>query len=495
MFRSCFAVLISGIFLTTYAAPSQSRTPDAAALLKAATAALGAENLKTVEFSGNGWDACLGQAWNVNSDRWARWELRDYNRVIDFDSSSSRHTAQQRAGMDANALGGCGAAPDAMARPQQSTVNSMSPWPQQLQIWLTPYGFIRLANENKATAETQTAAGRTLNVVTFNVQRGNTTYRMRGYLSSDNLVEKIETWIDDPIFGDMLVEAEFSGYRNFDGLRFPARILHKQGGLGIFELNVDKVIPNSTASTAPPQAAGQRGGAPAGGGGRGAAPAAAPPAPFTELSPGVFVFDGAYQAVAVAFNDYSVVIDGMQSEARTRALIDLTKKAIPGKPIRYVVVTHTHFDHVTGLRDFVGEGATIITHDLNVKFFERALSTPRTLNGEPDARKGTAPKLLGFGDRYVLTDGKQTVELHHIRGHVHADDMVIAYIPSARTIVESDLVQPWISPQFTSVPYLTHLANELDRLKLNYDSFVSIHRPTPPPVVTREAFLASIGRK
>jgi hypothetical protein len=103
--------------------------------------------------------------------------------------------------------------------------------------------------------------------------------------------------------------------------------------------------------------------------------------------------------------------------------------------------------------------------------------------------------LLGFGDRYVLTDGKQTVELHHIRGHVHADDMVIAYIPSARTIVESDLVQPWISPQFTSVPYLTHLANELDRLKLNYDSFVSIHRPTPPPVVTREAFLASIGRK
>jgi glyoxylase-like metal-dependent hydrolase (beta-lactamase superfamily II) len=454
---------------------------------------LGAENLKTVEFSGNGWDACLGQAWSVNDGRWARWELRDYNRVIDFDNVSSRHTAQQRAGMDAHALGGCGAAPGAMARPQQSSITGTSPWPQQLQIWLTPYGFIKLANENKATNETQ-------NVVSFNVTRGNTTYRMRGHFNSENLVEKIETWIDDPIFGDMLFEAEFTGYRNFDGLRFPGRILHKQGGLGIFELTVDKVVPNSTASTAPPQTAGQRGAggagaAAGGGGGRGAAPAASPASPFTELAPGVFVFDGAYQAVAVAFNDYSVVIDGMQNETRTRAVIEQTKKAIPGKPIRYVVVTHTHFDHVTGLRDFVGEGTTIITHEMNVKFFQGALNTPRTLNAEPDARKGAAPKLLGIGDRYVLTDGKQTIELHRIRGHVHADDMIVAYIPSARTIVESDLVQPWISPQFTSIPYLTHLANELDRLKLNYDSFVSIHRPTPPPVVTREAFLTAIGRK
>jgi glyoxylase-like metal-dependent hydrolase (beta-lactamase superfamily II) len=333
-----------------------------------------------------------------------------------------------------------------------------------------------------------------MNAVTFNVTRGNTTYRMRGYFNSENLLEKIETWLDDPIFGDMLVEAEFTGYRNFDGLRFPGRILHKQGGLAIFELIVDRVIPNSTASAAPAQAAGQRGAA-AGAGGRGAGPVAAPVAPFTELAPGVFVLDGGYQAVAVAFNDYSVVIDGMQNEARTRAVIEQTKKVIPGKPIRYVVVTHSHFDHVTGLRDFVGEGTTIITHDMNAAFFDRALNTPRTLAAEPDARKGATPKILGIGDRYVLTDGKQTVELHRIRGHVHADDMIIAYIPSARTIVESDLVQPWISPQFTSIPYLTHLANELDRLKLNYDSFVSIHRPAPPPVVTRDAFLTAIGTK
>src|SRR5688572_33237805 len=127
MVRTWIAIGVIGMVFVAYA----QAPPDAAAVLKAASAAMGADSLKSVEFSGNGWDACLGQAWNVNDGRWARWELRDYNRVIDFDTVSSRHTAQQRAGMDANALGGCGAAPGAMARAQQSNLSGTSPWPQQ----------------------------------------------------------------------------------------------------------------------------------------------------------------------------------------------------------------------------------------------------------------------------------------------------------------------------------------------------------------------------
>src|SRR4030095_8312639 len=123
MCKRALVVFVSGIFLMVHAQASQTRTPDAGVLLKAATTALGADNLKTVEFSGNGWDGCLGQAWSVNDGRWARGELRDYNRVIDFDAVASRHTAQQRAGMDANALGGCGASPGAMPRPQQSNIS------------------------------------------------------------------------------------------------------------------------------------------------------------------------------------------------------------------------------------------------------------------------------------------------------------------------------------------------------------------------------------
>ena len=57
-----------------------------------------------------------------------------------------------------------------------------------------------------------------------------------------------------------------------------------------------------------------------------------------------------------------MVIEGPQSEARAQAVIAEAKRLIPNKPIRYVVNTHTHIDHSSGLRAFVAEGATIITH-------------------------------------------------------------------------------------------------------------------------------------
>jgi len=91
MFRACVAIIISGILIVSYA---QAPKPDAASVLKAASTAMGADNLKTLEFGGNGWDGCLGQAWSVADGVWARWELRDYNRVIDYEAGNSRHTAQ-----------------------------------------------------------------------------------------------------------------------------------------------------------------------------------------------------------------------------------------------------------------------------------------------------------------------------------------------------------------------------------------------------------------
>ena len=83
------------------------------------------------------------------------------------------------------------------------------------------------------------------------------------------------------------------------------------------------------------------------------------------MAEGVYRITGGYVALAVEFKDHVVVLEGGQSEARGIAVIAETKKVIPNKPIKYVVNSHAHFDHASGLAPFAAEGITIITHANN----------------------------------------------------------------------------------------------------------------------------------
>lgn len=456
----------------------------------AARAALGSAGLTRLEFTAEGWEACLGQPWRID-DGWARWELSDYRRVIDFAAVRSVHSTQRRAGLDPERIGGCGAQPGASAAAQQGSITPQSPLANQLTMWLTPQGFLELAANNSATV----SAGDGGWTVTFNVTDNGISYPFSGRFNAELLPERVETRIDNTVFGDMLVEAEFSDYRDFDGVKFPAHLVHKQGGFAVLDLAIDGVTPNTTASAEPPP---RPGGGPGGNGPGGAGQAPAMPTGVVEVGPGIFVSHGAYQGVFVEFDGYSVVIDGLQNDARAAELIAQVKEAIPGKPIRYVIPTHNHNDHTAGLRAFAAEGATIITHNVNVEFFKEALSAPRTLTAQ-----GAGPvvpvDVMGVGDFFALSDQTQQIHLHRIVGNTHADDMLVAYLPSIRTIVEADILQPWISPQFGGNyegghPFLRLLADELERLELDYTQFIPVHRPPQPPFQQKAELMTAVGR-
>jgi glyoxylase-like metal-dependent hydrolase (beta-lactamase superfamily II) len=456
-------------------------------LRASAVEAMGGVDAERIELTASGWDACLGQAWNVN-EGWARWELTDYRRVIDYAEGASLQTAMRRAAMDPERVGGCGAQPGAAPTRQQSRVDGASAWADQLPIWLTPHGFLRLAVSEDASVASEGDGWK----ISVQAPRGDVTYTLEGYYDDDFELERIDTRIDDTVFGDMAVEAEFGDYREFGSLRYPESLVYKQGGRTTLDLTFDAVVPNTDAETSVPA-----GPARAGGG----AQAAADERPYVELGDGAFVMLGAYQGVAVEFDDFSVVIDGLQNDSRSREMIRLTKEAIPDKEIRYVVVTHSHFDHASGLRDFVDEGAVILTHETNVEFFEQALGAPRSLAADETLHRPARPaNVQGVDGSFVISDDAgQAVELHALEGSLHADDMLIAYHPGTKAIVESDLLQPWINPVFGGGregphPYLAHLYDELERLGLDYEQFVSVHRPPEPPTMPKAALLEAVGR-
>lgn len=458
-----------------------------AAFDTAVRAAMRSESLTQLEFTASGWEACLGQPWRIDAG-WARWELTAYHRVIDYAGRQSLHTAQRRAGMDPDKLGGCGAQPDAAAQAQQGSITTASPWANQLPLWLTPQGFLVLAANNTAAVAADDSGW----IVSFSTTQGTVTYPFSGHFNGDLLLERIETRLDNTVYGDMLVEAEFSDWRDFSGLQFPAHLVQKQGGLAVLDLIVSEVIPNSTASAAPPER-------PAGGpGGGGAAPQQATEA-VTQVAPGIWVSNGAYQGVFVEFDDYSLVIDGLQSDARAAELIAQVKATIPGKPIKYVISTHNHFDHASGLRAFAAEGATIITHNSNVEFFKTALSAPRTLTGGAPQPPITV-SVMGIDDFEAVFDGRHLVQIYHLQGSLHADDMLIAYLPVIQAVVEADVLQPWLSPAFGGNfegghPFLVHLANELDRIGIDYTQFIPVHRPPQPPFQSKAELMTAIGRE
>ena len=152
---------------------------------------------------------------------------------------------------------GGGQQPIVGEQPQSQTiiVNADTPWAQQLEIWMMPHGFLRAAAANNATVEPKTVGGKKYNVVTF---VGENKAKVNGYINAQNLVERVETWIDNAFLGDMPFEAIYSDYKDVGGAQFPMHIVQKQGGYPIFDLTLADVKANAAVNIQPPQGRGRR---------------------------------------------------------------------------------------------------------------------------------------------------------------------------------------------------------------------------------------------
>jgi len=482
-------------------AVSSASAQDAKAVVSNASKAMGIENLNSIYFYGTAQNGNLGQNNNANQP-WPMAAQNDYVRAIDFSKPASRATWAAYA---VPVTGGRATLVQGTPQTQQLITPDTPGWAQQLEIWVTPWGFLKGAAANNATVRAQTVEGKRYQVVTWNApvkSPGGQPYRLVGFINGQNLVERVQTWLENPIFGDMLVEADYSYYRDNNGLKFPAQMVQKRGGWPVFEAYVLGAHANPAnlqqLLTPPPPPAG-RGGAP--GGARAGGPGGAPAAPTSEkLAEGVFRINGAYNALAVEFADHIVLFEpGPQNEARAQAVIAEIRKVIPNKPIRYGVISHHHFDHTSGLPAVVAEGITIVTPEVNKAFLMNALSAPRTLAPDSMSKSGKKPVIEGFtGDKRVFQDATRTLEIHVIKGLPHADGLVVGYLPKEKILVYADMFN--LPPADAPVPDppvtgTIVFADNIDRLKLDVDRIMSVHNLNPDRLTSVADIKASLGRK
>jgi len=142
------------------------------------------------------------------------------------------------------------------------------------------------------------------------------------------------------------------------------------------------------------------------------------------------------------------------------------------------VSTHHHFDHSGGLRGVVADGVTVIAHDVNKAFLDKALAAPSTVNPDRLAKSGKKVTVEGMRDKRVLTDGARTVELIHIAGNTHHAGLIMAYLPKEKLLIEADAYTP-LPPNAPAPPaanpFSVNLADNLKRLNLAVDQILPLH--------------------
>lgn len=452
------------------AAPAQD---SAAGVLKRASAAMG--DPKSIRYAGEGTGWTFGQAWKPGMP-WPKIDIQSQARTINYATGSMRDEIAFSRG---EPKGGGGYPLSGQQRNDQYVSGDFAwnmvavaptPGPRFVvdrthQLWITPHGVIHAALRNGARLQWQTKDGKSLAAVSF-TEPGK--FSATAFINDDYLVERVESRLPDPVLGEVPAVTVYSNYRDYGGVKFPGRIQQSQGGHPTLDLTVKEVQPNAAAEFPVPDNV----------------RAAAERVTTDKVAEGVwFVAGGSHNSVAIEMKDHIILVEAPLNDARTAPVIDAVKKLAPGKPIRYVVNSHSHFDHSGGLRAAVAEGATVITQAENKAYFERAFATPSKILPDRLEKSGRKATVTGVKDRMTLTDGARTVELRRIGDSIHTDTFLMAYLPKERLLIEADAytpIAPTAKPPATPNANNVNLIENIERQKLAIDSILPLHGRVVP---------------
>ena len=459
--------LVAVLALVSGAASAQ----NAQSVLQAAARNMGAENLRCISYTGSGYIGLVGQQYDLRED-WPRVELASYSRTINFDAKSSQEERVIRQG-NFPARGGGGIPLQGEQRQTQLVLDrfawnvqggNTTPAPadaelRQLDIWLTPHGFLKAAMapganpvlitryEGGALGGLNSISLRKVNIISFTVLGK---YRVNGTINEENFVERVQTRVSNPVRGDLNWEGEYSGWKDYDGVKFPSLFHHHadwddetqppnyNGGHNRLNINISDAKPNDCGTALTVPAAVQS--------------ATVPPVQVEtqRLADGVlYLTGGTHHSVAVEFNDFVVLIEAPLNEERALAVIDAVHRAIPDKPIRYVVNSHHHYDHLGGIRTLFHEGATIITHLSNRDFYKQEVLShepwtlaPDRLSLYPTTEFSEGYQFETVDMKYTVSDGTRNLDLYYLQGSPHSEGMLFAYLPTEKILVEADVYTP-----------------------------------------------------
>ena len=298
-----------------------------------------------------------------------------------------------------------------------------------------------------------------------------------------NLLTRYGYLYADPVTGDSEIAQTYSGYRTVGKLKLPSgRVLYNSGGVIQETEYTDLQINTRPADSL------FRG--PDGFEKLAAPPATPPPPAVSKIAEDVYILEGlaggTHNVLFVAFNDHVLVVEApeqiLYANNSVQALAKI-KETVPGKPIKYLVLTHHHSDHAGGFREYVAEGATIVTTAETKRFLEKAAAAESSLL--PKLSLSSRQKLTietVENKKRVFQDDKHVVELYDIGPNPHANEMLVVYLPREKILFQADMLNAAANGTIPIAQDPTiSFSEKLQQLGLNVEKIYAVHGRAATP--------------
>jgi glyoxylase-like metal-dependent hydrolase (beta-lactamase superfamily II) len=149
-----------------------------------------------------------------------------------------------------------------------------------------------------------------------------------------------------------------------------------------------------------------------------------------------------HHSMVVEFPSFVVVVEAPYTEGQSLMLARLIEEHI-GKPIRYVVPTHPHYDHTGGVRALASLGANVLVAGGHEAELRMILESPHTNPPDALARNAAAGAEVGRLEVFLgtteITEGEQTMQLYEVQGIPHVGPKVLPFVVPTGVIFQSDL--------------------------------------------------------
>ena len=170
---------------------------------------------------------------------------------------------------------------------------------------------------------------------------------------------------------------------------------------------------------------------------------------LVELAPDVQqVVGGAQNSLIVAMKDDIAVFDAPGGEAQSKWTINAAKTKYPGRPLKYLILTHHHMEQAAGVRTYMAEGTTIIVPKPDKKYFVDLALRPHKLAPDKLEDRPVSAQIVEVPDEMTLKDDGEEIRLYRIL-NPHVEALMIGYVVKPNIVWATDLLSASGDPSKT----------------------------------------------